>query len=460
MMRLLAPILLILLGPIPLEAQGSSVTIFSNGQVLVRESWKLQLPAGISQQVIPAREMEYQSLTSMEPGVHFTRVNSTPGFSETVLLRNSIGKTIDYLLPTTAGAPALLRSARLLGLDPERWLVQTDSGPRMVFNRPGNLQWPVGSAEIPGISVTMESDRPRSEVPVLYQTGGAAWSVRYRFFVGGKGGKLEASALIRNGSLDLQSAEIQLLAGETRSPLLSPQLLKQAGNFLAVADAPSAALTPAEEGVGDIHLYTLPERVDLRPGTTVALPLFASIAAVPELEYQVRNANRYPRFNDLNAEQDGGLDLPVETYWKLVRKRGTQIGDLPLPAGEVDLYQPDQAGRVQLIGQGRIGHVAPGKDFVVQAGSAFDLTTRIARTEYSTERSANRTIVTSTFKVELNNAKDSAVIIRVLEERGGEWSLLSSSIPAERSTSTLTSFAVPVPAGGKAVLTYRIREVQ
>jgi hypothetical protein len=47
----------------------------------------------------------------------------------------------------------------------------------------------------------------------------------------------------------------------------------------------------------------------------------------------------------------------------------------------------------------------------------------------------------------------------VLEERGGEWSVLQSSLPAEKLSSTRTRFRVPVPAGGEATLTYRVRVV-
>jgi hypothetical protein len=58
--------------------------------------------------------------------------------------------------------------------------------------------------------------------------------------------------------------------------------------------------------------------------------------------------------------------------------------------------------------------------------------------------------------VTLANAKDTAVVVEVLEERQGEWSLLSSSQPAERLSSTRTRFRVRVPAKGEATLSYRV----
>ena len=49
--------------------------------------------------------------------------------------------------------------------------------------------------------------------------------------------------------------------------------------------------------------------------------------------------------------------------------------------------------------------------------------------------------------------------VEVLEERGGEWSVLSSSLPAEKLSSTRTRFRVSVPPKGEATLSYRVRVV-
>ncbi|HEV8176830.1 MAG TPA: hypothetical protein VGP44_04005, partial [Gemmatimonadales bacterium] len=61
--------------------------------------------------------------------------------------------------------------------------------------------------------------------------------------------------------------------------------------------------------------------------------------------------------------------------------------------------------------------------------------------------------------VTVKNATDSAATVVVQEERAGEWSVVSSSVPAEKASSTVTRFRVRVPARGEAVLTYRIRVI-
>jgi len=47
----------------------------------------------------------------------------------------------------------------------------------------------------------------------------------------------------------------------------------------------------------------------------------------------------------------------------------------------------------------------------------------------------------------------------VQEERAGEWSVIASSNPAEKVSSTVSRFRVRVPPRGESVLTYRLRVI-
>jgi hypothetical protein len=129
----------------------------------------------------------------------------------------------------------------------------------------------------------------------------------------------------------------------------------------------------------------------------------------------------------------------------------------------VRIYQADSAGRQQLVGEAATDHTPAGEDLRLAAGTAFDLTARRVQTSYVTRRDSTRagirTLATADYRVTLRNATDSAVTVDVHEERGGEWSVVSSSVPAEKLSSTLTRFRVAVPARGEAQLTYRVRIV-
>jgi hypothetical protein len=162
-------------------------------------------------------------------------------------------------------------------------------------------------------------------------------------------------------------------------------------------------------------------------------------------------------------QQGEETEAPVEVSYTLKRPRKTGFGDRPLPGGVARLFQPDSAGRQQLVGEAAMDHTPAGEDLRLAAGTAFDLTARRVQTTYVTRRDSSqagvRTIATADYRVTIRNATDSAATVDVHEERGGEWAVVSSSVPGEKLSSTLTRFRVTVPARGEGRLTYRVRIV-
>ena len=154
---------------------------------------------------------------------------------------------------------------------------------------------------------------------------------------------------------------------------------------------------------------------------------------------------------------------PVEVSYVLKRPRGSAFGDRPLPGGTARIYTADPDGRLQLGGEAGLRHTPAGQEATLEAGEAFDLTAKRIQVEYTTQQERNknvvRTIAFVTWKVTLTNATDSAATIDVREERGGEWSVVSSSLPAEKVSAQVTRFRVPVPPRGSAELTYQLRVV-
>lgn len=438
----------------PLGAQETSVTLFSSGRVLVRRTLPINVTAGSTTLSVALGAIASGDFAVLEPGVTLERFAYDPAWSEEALLRRNIGGQFSIRRGTE---PAI--TATLVSMDPERWQSSINGSSGITFGRPGQIVWPQERIPVgPSADLTLKSDRAHQGVKVMYSLSGANWGAAYRLYLGGAG-RVEGNALISTGSLDFANAEVQLLAGDIGAPPRSPGPQPMYEMAARAKDMSVAGGAPSEEAVGEARLYTLPERVSFTPGTQLMLPLFDPAVAKAERRYTVAGAVPYwGGFGQSEDEQE----VPVSVAYRLDRKLGTSFGDLPLPTGGVQVFDLDKAGRVQLIGMGSISHTAPGEELLVSTGTAFDVTARRTQTDFTTSRTTTtpaRTIAMATFKVALQNAKDSAVVVEVREDRGGEWSVVESSVTPQKRSASRVVFQVTVPAKGKATLTYRIRVV-
>lgn len=433
-------------------AEPPSVTLFNSGRVLVRRTIPGTVPAGTTTLTLPLGLFDPASLMVLEPGVKLGRIAFDGASTEEALLRRHVGE--EFQFERMSGTSISVFPAKLIALQPERWQV----GSSILFGRPGQIRWePSRVPTTPVTDLTVTSDRARSGLKLLYGTSGASWGVSYSLILG-SAGRIEGTASIMSGTLDLAGAEVQLLAGDIGAPAPSPMAQNRAYAMAAKESMDGGGM--AQEAVGEARLYTLPGRISFTPGTQLVVPLFDPTPARAERRFTASGAMPYWGGFEQDADE---REVPVAVAYRLERKLATPFGDLPLPAGGIQVFDLDKAGRLQLIGMGAIGHTAPGAELMVTTGTAFDVTAKRIQTAFTTQRgtapNTNRTIATASYRVELQNANDSAVVVEVREDRGGEWAVIESSVPGQRRSSTRTVFPVTVPAKGKATLTYRIRVV-
>ena len=455
--RILAGLLATPLLAVSLAAQ-TSLTVYQDGRVLVRRTVPLTVPSGFSVQQLALGHLDPSTLFALDSGVAITGASYDAAVDEQNTMRRAVGQTIWFRSGIRTNNVWDSVSATVLGVDPERFRLADG---RVVFQRPGVPLYPSELVLVdPTLTVGVRSTAAARALRVGYFTGGASWSAGYDVVLGGTGGnaRITGAAAIASQTLRADSAEIQLLAGTVGKAAPPPSMRYAREMAMQAADVGNAAAT--EESVGEAHLYTIPGRLTLAPGITTTAGLFEPATAPWERNFVVRGQVPYWGPLPQMGQEEGRV--PVEVSYTLTRRPRTPFGDLPLPAGTYRLYQPDGSGRLQLVGESSAGHVAPGQEVRLTAGNAFDLTATRVQTSYVTRRDttrASRTVATVEFRVTVASAKDSAATVDVLEERGGEWSVISSSVPAERLSTTRTRFRLRVPAKGEATVTYRLRVI-
>jgi hypothetical protein len=155
-----------------------------------------------------------------------------------------------------------------------------------------------------------------------------------------------------------------------------------------------------------------------------------------------------------------GQKLKPAVFVKFQNKGG-QLGK-PLPGGVIRVYAKDRKGAAQFVGEDRIPHTAKNEEIALKLGEAFDLTAE--RRQMSFKRIVDKDARGEKFqgaevayRIELRNAKDEPVTVRVQETLPGDWTMLSESHPHRKESSRLAAWNIALPADGKTVLEYRIK---
>ncbi|HET7042995.1 MAG TPA: hypothetical protein VFI13_13335 [Gemmatimonadales bacterium] len=439
----------------PQPAPSTSITLYQDGRIFVRRAYPVRIPAGSSVQHLTLGPVDPSTLVSLDSDVAITGATTTPAVDAEAALRAMVGQPILFRSGT------MLRDtvrATLVSMEPVRVRLADGS---IYFGLPGTPTFPAEPATgESSTDVRLQARRGSDRFRVGGFAQGGAWNAMYAIVLRGSTAQVTGLASFAT-PLTAEDAEVQLLAGQVNQAQNAMPMYRQnalAARAPAMEDASGVA---GQQKVGEFHLYTLPGRQDLRPGTMSSVALFDPATAPVVKSFEVGSSVPFYGYWPENADQG---EVPVQVYYTLTRARRTPFGDAPLPAGAARLFEADSAGRLQLVGEAGVGHTAPGEELRIAAGTAFDLVAKRIQTDWAQGQEPvpsaprrTRTFVNAAYADTLRNQGDSDATIDVQVERGGEWRILESSLPAERLSSTRARFRVKVPARGQAVVTYRIK---
>jgi hypothetical protein len=435
-----------------LSAQ-TSLSIYSDGRVVVRQTLPRALEKGRNAFTLELEGVDPAAIFSPDTAVTLVSAVARPSSDRRQALERARGQTLSFVR-----AKGDTVRAQVVSVSPPQYRLANG---QYLLVEPGDPLFPAELIRtVPELALVMDAARARSSTEVAYMTEGIRWSATYQVLLQGGGqAAVSGTASIASSSIRADSAAVQLVAGAIARPVAKQPVFAPMGRAaMAVAEQGAAA----EEGVGETHVYTLPGRVTLERGVTVANALFPRSRAPFTQELVVPGV--VPFLGDLVNNPTESNRVPVQVWYTIKRARGTPLGDRPLPGGTVQIYQADSAGRVQLLGETTSDHTAAGRDLRVQSGNAFDVTAERVQTDFSEEPipPARRGLparrrTTASYRVTITNARSEPVSVDVRESHYGNWAVVASSVPAEKLSSTEMRFRIPVPASGEATLTYTIR---
>jgi hypothetical protein len=438
-----------------------NVTVYNSNIALIRDLRQLSLPSGnfrlkfmdIAATVNPAT-VHFRSLTDPEKLGVMEQNYEYDLLEPAKLLHKYVGKEVTLVRSYQENNSTKREEIKAILLSDNNgpvWKIGNDIVTGMFAESYRFPEVPANLYERPTLLMSLENSGPKKQqIEASYLASNLSWNADYVLTVArdDKAADLDGwVTVVNNSGTAFHNARLQLVAGELNRIPTESRI--RAMDMMAAAPA-KAQQQFQQEAFSEYHLYSLGRKTSVEDKETKQISLLQGSGVPVEKIFMVNGQSYYYH----NAQTPGApLKDPVMVYYKFRNEEKNGLG-IPLPAGNVRVYQKDSKGGILFAGEDRIDHTPKDEDINIHIGNAFDVVAEHRQTDY---KRIDKNTWEMEFEVTLRNHKDSAITVQVNEPIGGSWEMLSSSYKYKKTAAFAAQFNVPVAKDGTSVLTYRIR---
>jgi hypothetical protein len=439
-----------------------NVTVYNSNIALIRDVRNLTLPAGtfrlkfmdIAATVNPAT-VHFRSLTDPEKLGVIEQNYEYDLLEPAKLLHKYVGKEVTLVRSYQDSGTTKHEEIKAILLSDNNgpvWKIGNDIITGMFAESYRFPEVPANLYDRPTLLMSLENSGPRKQqIEASYLANNLSWNADYVLTVARDDRAADLDGwvtVVNNSGTAFRNARLQLVAGDLN------RVADRAINGRMELNAPVAMAKAAQqfqqEAFSEYHLYSLGRKTSVEDKETKQISLLQG-SGVPVEKIYVVNGQSYYYHN----QQTPGAPLkdPVLVYYKFKNEEKAGLG-IPLPAGNVRVYQKDSKGGILFAGEDRMDHT-PKDEFVnIHIGNAFDVVAEHKQIDY---KLVDKRTWEMEFEVTLRNHKDGPVTVQVNEPIGGSWEMLSSTYKYTKTAAFAAQFIVPVAKDGTSVLRYRIR---
>ncbi len=439
-----------------------AVTVYNSNIALVRDVRQLLLPSGafrlkfmdIAATVNPAT-VHFRSLTEPDKVGVLEQNYEYDLLEPNKLLNKYVGKEVTLVrtyMDNGTTKHEEIKATLLANNNGPVWKIGNDIVTGVYGESYRFPEVPANLYDRPTLLMSLENSGSRKQsIETSYLAGNLSWNADYVLTVSrdDKAADLDGwVTLVNNSGTAFHNAKLQLVAGDLNR--LPQRDQYRAMEMVANAPAAKAAGGFVQENFSEYHLYSLGRRTSVEDKETKQISLLEGSGIPAQKLFVVNGQNFYYR----NAQNPGSpLKDAVQVFYKFKNEEKAGLG-IPLPGGNLRVYQKDSKGGLLFIGEDHIDHTPKDEFVTVKIGNAFDVVAERKQTDFKKIAS---NVYEMEFEITLRNHKDIPVNVEVNEPIGGDWEILNSTYPAKKTEAFAAQFNVPVKPNGESVLKYRIR---
>jgi len=439
-----------------------NVTVYNSNIALIRDVRNLTLPAGIfrlkfmdiAATVNPAT-VHFRSLTDPEKLGVIEQNYEYDLLEPAKLLHKYVGKEVTLVRSYQDSGTTKHEEIKAILLSDNNgpvWKIGNDIVTGMFAESYRFPEVPANLYDRPTLLMSLEnSGAKKQQIEASYLANNLSWNADYVLTVArdDKNADLDGwVTVVNNSGTAFHNARLQLVAGELNR--VADRSVNNRMDMNAAVPMAKAAQQFQQEAFSEYHLYSLARKTSVEDKETKQISLLQGSGVPVEKIFMVNGQSYYYR----NQQAPGApLKDPVLVYYKFKNEEKAGLG-IPLPAGNVRVYQKDSKGGILFAGEDHIDHT-PKDEFVnIHIGNAFDVVAEHKQIDY---KLVDKRTWEMEFEVTVRNHKDGPVTVQVNEPIGGDWEMLSSTYKYTKTAAFAAQFIVPVAKDGTSVLKYRIR---
>ena len=439
-----------------------NVTVYNSNIALIRDVRQLIVPTGafrlkfedIAATVNPAT-VHFRSLTDPEKLSVIEQNYEYDLLEPAKLLHKYVGKEVTLVrsyMDNGTTKHEEVKATLLADNNGPVWKIGNDIVTGIYAEGYRFPEVPANLFDRPTLLMSLDNSGGRKhQIEASYLASNLAWNADYVLTVAreDKAADLDGWVTLSNNSgTAFHNARLQLVAGDLNRVPESRMLARD--EVSAMKSMNAAAPQFQQENFSEYHLYTLGRRTSVEDKETKQISLLQG-SGVPVEKLFVVNGQSFYYHNYQNPGSP--LKDPVMVFYKFKNEEKAGLG-MPLPAGNVRVYQKDSKGGVLFIGEDHIDHTPKDETITVHIGNAFDIIAEHKQTDF---KKIAPNVYEMEFEITLRNHKDTPITVQVNEPIGGSWEMLSSSYKFTKTAAFAAQFQVPVDKNGTSVLKYRVR---
>jgi hypothetical protein len=438
-----------------------AITVYNSNIALVRDVRQLSLPTGsfrlkfmdIAATINPAT-VHFRSLTEPDKLSVIEQNYEYDLLEPAKLLHKYVGKEVSLVRTYQDSGTTKheeIKATLLSDNNGPVWKIGNDIVTGIFAESYRFPEVPANLYDRPTLLMSLDNSGPRKhQIEASYLATNLSWNSDYVLTVArdDKAADLDGWVTLANNSgTAFRNARLQLVAGDlNRLPVPSAPMAMRAD----AAKSMVAKEQFQQESFSEYHLYSLGRRTSVEDKETKQISLLQGTGVPVEKVFVVNGQNFYyhNQYNPGSPQKD-----PVMVFYKFKNEEKAGLG-MPLPAGNLRVYQKDSKGGVLFIGEDHIDHTPKDETVTVHIGNAFDVVAERKQTDY---KRIDTHVWEMEFEITLRNHKDTPITVEANEPIGGDWEMLSSTYKFTKTAAFAAQFKVPVDKDGTSVLKYRIR---